>query len=525
MVDSLEDIVSQQPATPTVDPEPPKGRRGRRRRSASNGGEGDSVSFVTSSTLAPSPTPDSDGDAGTATPDTRRRARKGPAHAAPRQRRTPNVYRRRRILAAVLVVIAAFLVWLGISLGGALTNPALGTSVSARFAEWAREHGAGAVVNWVENEWYSHHPPPKGGKPPASAFHHPVASTTVPKPTAPAHLTPPPPIVPAATPALPGEGEWVPAGRLVGGLPAVYETTLRPDAVHTSYVVGVAWMDTKLLQATLYSGSQIPGGGPYTHTAPIQPDAATSLVAAFNAGFLMSQANGGYFTDGRMIVPLRPGAASFVIYRNGPPALGAWGRDVTMTPNVVAVRQNLDLLVDNGVPVPGLNAADTTQWGATLGNNVYVWRSGLGVTADGALVYVGGPGLNITDLADLLVRAGSVRAMELDINTDWVNLATYKPATPDGAAAPTNGTNLLSGVGGTSDMAGQPDRYFQPYWARDFITMSANPADLTSATGPAAAGSTPTPSNSGSSGSAAGSGSSARSSSATTGAGSAATSP
>ncbi len=39
-----------------------------------------------------------------------------------------------------------------------------------------------------------------------------------------------------------------------------------------------------------------------------------------------------------------------------------------MTPNVVAVRQNLDLLVDGGKPVPGLNANDTTQWGYTLGN-------------------------------------------------------------------------------------------------------------------------------------------------------------
>ena len=34
-----------------------------------------------------------------------------------------------------------------------------------------------------------------------------------------------------------------------------------------------------------------------------------------------------------------------------------------------------------------------------------------------------GPDLNITDLADVLVRAGAVRAMELDINTDWVNFS------------------------------------------------------------------------------------------------------
>jgi hypothetical protein len=379
-------------------------------------------------------------------------------------------YRRRRILVGVGLVLVVFLGWLAVSLGGALTNPALGSSVSARFAEWAREHGGSGIVNWVENEWYSHHPPPKGGRPPAGAIRKvgPTTTTTT-APLEPVHLATPAPIVPPASPALPGEGQWSPAGRPVDGLTAVYTTTLRPDPVHTSYVVGVAWMDTKLLRATLYSGSLIPGGGPYRYTAPISSDAASSLVTAFNAGFLMSNAGGGYYTDGKVVDPLRTGAASFVVYSDGSSTVGQWGRDVTMAPNVVSVRQNLDLLVDNGQPVAGLNSADTTQWGFTLGNNVYVWRSGLGVTADGALVYVGGPGLNITDLADLLARAGAVRAMELDINTDWVNMAIYNPSPPTAAATPSNGTLLLSG------MTGGPDRYFESWWSRDFITMSANP--------------------------------------------------
>jgi len=50
----------------------------------------------------------------------------------------------------------------------------------------------------------------------------------------------------------------VTVGRRVDGVPAIYETTLRPDAIHTSYVVGVAWMDTKLLRATLYSAVRFP---------------------------------------------------------------------------------------------------------------------------------------------------------------------------------------------------------------------------------------------------------------------------
>jgi hypothetical protein len=81
---------------------------------------------------------------------------------------------------------------------------------------------------------------------------------------------------------------------------------------------------------------------------------------------------------------------------------------------------------------------------------------------------VGGPGLNITDLANLLVRAGAVRAMELDINTDWVNFSTYQPATPSGPASGANGSELLPAMTGT------PARYFEPWWARDFFTMSAS---------------------------------------------------
>jgi len=376
------------------------------------------------------------------------------------------VYWRRRVLAAAAAALVIFLGWFAVSFGSALTNQSLGSAIPARAAEWFRGHGFASFVAWAENTWYSHHPPPVGGRPPKGAIKR-VRTTPSSVNATVAHLPAPKPITPFASPPIPGEGQWSPAGRTVDGVPAIYTTTLRPDAVHTSYVVGVAWMDTRLLKATLYSGNEIPGGGPYTNTAPIPPQAATSLDAVFNAGFLMPDANGGYYTDGHTIIPLRQGAASFVVYANGSATVGAWGTQVTMTPQVVSVRQNLVPLVNNGKPVAGLNSSDTSQWGATVGNQVYVWRSALGVTADGALVYVGGPGLNITDLANILARAGAVRGMELDINQDWVNYASFQPSAPGGAATAANGTNLVA------NMTGGTSRYFQSWWQRDFITMSA----------------------------------------------------
>ena len=233
-------------------------------------------------------------------------------------------------------------------------------------------------------------------------------------------------------------------------------------------------MDTRLLSARLYSGSESPGGGPYRFTAPIRPAQAASLVAAFNGGFKMHDAHGGYYTQGRVVVPLKRGAASLVIYAGGAVTIGAWGSDVRMTPDVIAVRQNLVPLVAAGQPT---RAALThwRAWGATCGARSCAksvpglerqWRSGAGVTADGALVYAAGPSLDPAQLALLLARAGVVHGMQLDINPYWPVFASYDPA-GGGPASPVNGRKLL---GSTTQ---GPGTFFQPSWARDFITMSA----------------------------------------------------
>src|SRR5579863_6298914 len=114
---------------------------------------------------------------------------------APLGERRRRWVRRHRVVSVLLMVVVLLTpVWW--SLGSALTNPGLGTTVSARLAEWVRGHGGGSIVTWAENTWYSHHPPPVGGKPAKGAI-------PLPSPTRrhsstgltalPAHLTPPSP--------------------------------------------------------------------------------------------------------------------------------------------------------------------------------------------------------------------------------------------------------------------------------------------------------------------------------------------
>src|ERR1019366_3635571 len=168
-------------------------------------------------------------------------------------------------------------------------------------------------------------------------------------------------------------------------------------------------------------------------------------VAAFNGGFVMNVAGGGYYTEGSMIDPLVPGAASLVIYSDGSVNVGAWGSDVAMTPSVVSVRQNLVPLVAAGQPTPQAASPDWQAWGDTCGATScsaavpgieQQRRSGVGVAA--------GPALDPLQLAQLLVRAGVERGMQLDINPNWTVLVPYDPPTPGGLAAPSNGSQLLA---------------------------------------------------------------------------------
>jgi hypothetical protein len=122
-----------------------------------------------------------------------------------------------------------------------------------------------------------------------------------------------------------------------------------------------------------------------------------------------------------------------VIRADGSATVGMWGRDASLTPDVVSVRQNLGLLVDGGA-----NQSGGAPWGATLGGVRYTWRSGVGVDAAGELIYCGGPGLDAQSLAQVLIQAGAVRAMELDINPQWVSFSYY--------TGPGSGSDLVTGM-------------------------------------------------------------------------------
>lgn len=346
-------------------------------------------------------------------------------------RRRRRKFRRRRLIIALAAVVVVLLSW---SLVGAATTPG-NSGLNAKWADWMRAHHAGFLINKAETWYYDLSAPTKGG--------HLKALNALPKATAsghkgpaaaklPPHLPLPPPVPLVVTPGVPGEGVWQPVGPTVDGLPTMEVAQFRADNIYTSQITSAVWIDPLLAHIQLVPGIVEPGGT-WSQPPYISPAELPTAVAAFNSGFLFRDAHGGFYLNGRYGRPLVNGAASLVLYKNGTVNVGAWGTEVTMTPQVVAVRQNLVPMVDNGQITKDATYNDSTVWGATLGAATVVARSGVGVTATGALVYVAGPALSARTLAESLQRAGAVRGMTLDINPEWVTFNFYahpNPANP-----------------------------------------------------------------------------------------------
>ncbi|MGH9105180.1 MAG: phosphodiester glycosidase family protein [Acidimicrobiales bacterium] len=406
----------------------------------------------------------------------------------------------------MLAIPAVLACLLGASLLGAAITPG-NQDFEAKWADWLRAHHAGLLAQQFEQMYYSAVAPRKGGAPkglnsvpPTVSATQPSGTTAAPRTTSPRLTTtsprltttsrPPATTVPRLTttsrtptttptdpiglprpvpvrlvvhPALPREGQWEPTGPLVDGVPAMYVAQFRADNIYTSQITSAVWIDTKLLHLKLVPGSTEPGGS-WAHPPYVTRAELPYLAAAFNGGFRFQDAKGGIYLEGKTPFRLLPGAASIVIYKDGQVNIGAWGDGVTMGPHVQSVLQNAVLLVDNGHLAPSATYTDNTIWGYTLGGGYVVPRSGLGITADGALVYVAGPALTARSLAESLQRAGAIKALTLDINPEWVTFNFYSHAPEDRSHV--TGTKLYP------DMQRSADRYIPPAWeARDFYEV------------------------------------------------------
>jgi phosphodiester glycosidase len=335
-----------------------------------------------------------------------------------RRRRKRPLLRRlrwRRLLAAACGVALTVLLFSYVT---AMLRPS-SLPLGVRSVEWLRANGAAWLVNDAESLYYSWTAPRKGGPSLRALPTVGVAAARVAR-IRPARIRP------VLAPALPGEGVWRAAAAPVDGSPPLLVTTFRPSAVYPRIVAYVAWIDHKRTQLGLYPGryeppSRLPRG-------PMRVPAGERwrLLATFNSGFTYRDGHGGFAVDGRTFTSLQRGEGTLVGYADGRVDVVSWRGGPTPGPGVVLARQNLPLIVDHGRPAS--NLTDGPEWGATLGNAILVWRSAVGVDRHGNLLYAAAADQTVASLAHILIRAGAVRAIELDINAEWPSLITYRHA-------------------------------------------------------------------------------------------------
>ena len=357
-----------------------------------------------------------------------------PSTAYARRRSLPQrlspLRRLRRVITFMLVLCS---IPIGFSYVGAVTGPS-NSSFTIRSFEWLRDHGAARSP-----------PGSRASTLDERALDRWRRSATLP-------LTSAKPKPPSTRPTSPRSSPPACRAKACGlqrdvrrGNSPVQVTQFRSDPLYPQMVAGVAWINTSRTWVSLYPGRLEPSvslpRGPM-----MVPDAAGGGLPTFNSGFeLLTRA---------AARPRRPDVCAAQGWTGHGDRLQGWprghrvlGSRTNGAGDVSYARQNLPLIVIGGRPNP--NLSDGPEWGphwATLSGLAL----GLGVDAHGNLIYAGADDETVGSLAQILIHAGAVRAMQLDINSYWVTFISY--------ASPFAGrpTSLLP------TMTRSPQRYFSP---------------------------------------------------------------
>lgn len=238
-------------------------------------------------------------------------------------------------------------------------------------------------------------------------------------------LSPVPPN-PAFT-ALPGEGQWhsVSLG-LFPSRDVMAYTFVRPDSSRSFAIVSLVKMDTTSLALGSVAGTVEPGGkvGKYgTGRVPKSIVQDGSLVAAFDGGFQYRDGAYGMVVGDKTYLPLKNDLGTIVGYKDG--SIKIFNYTGQYLGGATAfVRQNGPLLIENGA-ITVTNPDSRQTWGRVVGADTFTWRSGIGITKKGELIFAAGNNLSPLTLAQALIAAGATNALQLDINPHWVRFNIF----------------------------------------------------------------------------------------------------
>jgi hypothetical protein len=256
---------------------------------------------------------------------------------------------------------------------------------------------------------------------------------------------PPAPMQVPVSPALPGEGQWIPLDKdafitptPAGTAPAFVTSFVRPNVHRQDVRVYVTLWDPRQIGLHMEAGTVEPVAANGEHgpgLVPRTPEVMKHLVAGFNGGFQAQHGEFGMSANGIEYLPPKPYAATVVELRDGSNAFGAWPATLTTAPDdVVAYRQNLTALVQDGK----WNPWGRTWWGGTppgWPDQIHSARSAICLTDDGFAGYFYSASISAEDLAQGMLDARCKFGIHLDMNPGHAGFEFYDVA-PAGKLTP-----------------------------------------------------------------------------------------
>lgn len=251
-------------------------------------------------------------------------------------------------------------------------------------------------------------------------------------------------------PYIKGEGVWINKPlKLFPEKEVMAYTFIRPDPARPFAFVTLVQMDMSAMKLGAVAGTKQPGGpvgNPGPGVIPQDIISGGGLIAAFDGGFQYRDGEYGMIVGDKTYLPLKNDVGTLVGYKDGTIKIVNYkGQDLGK--DIEFIRQNCPILVDNG-QVFAANEYNKKLWGRTFNSDIYTWRSGLGITKEGNLIYAVGNNLGPETLATALKMAGAENAIQLDINPFWVRFNIFEQKGSGGYSTSTLIKNLKDGSRG-----------------------------------------------------------------------------
>jgi hypothetical protein len=203
-------------------------------------------------------------------------------------------------------------------------------------------------------------------------------------------------------------------------------TFIRPDHRRPYAFVTIIQADMKVMHLSAVAGTKQPGGPvgrPGQGVVPANIQQSGRLIAAFDGGFQYRDGEYGMIVGGMTYLPLKSDIGTLIGTNDGTLRIVNYAGQ-NLGPDVEFVRQNCPILIENG-ELAVVNPKNKALWGRTNNADIYTWRSGVGLTQDGNLLFAVGNNLTPVTLASALQTAGARDALQLDINPFWVRFNLF----------------------------------------------------------------------------------------------------